>query len=201
LKKEDQAMKARHTTILMSLLFGLQALPADAHTGAVIAEGYASGLLHPLLGMDHLLVMMGVGLWSGLSGGKARWLLPALFLTMMAAGAGLSFAGLPMQAAEKGVVLSLPALGVMLSGHKHIHRDLFAAGIGFFALLHGFVHAEEIEAGVESAPYVAGFLTGTASLLGLGVVASRLSSAMAGMLQKLYSLICIVAGMALMAGA
>jgi len=193
-------MKARHTTIMMSLMIGLPALPADAHTGAAVAEGYVSGLLHPLLGMDHLLVMLGVGMWSGLTGGKARWLLPALFLTMMAAGAGLSFAGLPMQAAEKGVALSVLALGVMLSGQKHIHRVLFVSCMGVFALLHGFVHAEEIEAGVEAPLYAAGFLTGTASLLGLGVVAARLSPAMAGIPQKLYSLICIVAGIGLLAG-
>lgn len=194
-------MESRHTTIMMSLMIGLPALPADAHTGAAVTEGYVSGLLHPLLGMDHLLVMLGVGLWSGLSGGKARWLLPALFLAMMAAGAGLSFADWPVPAAEKGVALSVLALGVMLSGRKHIHGVLLAAGISLFALLHGFVHAEEIEAGVGAVPYAAGFLTGTASLLGLGVVAPRLSPAMAGMLQKLYSLICIVAGTALLAGA
>ena len=45
-----------------------------------------SGLAHPFLGPDHVLAMVAVGLFAGLSGGRARWAYPAAFLAGMATG-------------------------------------------------------------------------------------------------------------------
>ncbi|MFZ3176202.1 MAG: HupE/UreJ family protein, partial [Thiobacillus sp.] len=36
---------------------------ASAHTGGHTATDFAGGLAHPLLGLDHLLAMIAVGLW------------------------------------------------------------------------------------------------------------------------------------------
>ena len=60
---------------------------ALAHTG-IGAHGapFASGLAHPLLGADHLLAMLAVGLFAGLTGGRARWAYPAAFLAAMLLG-------------------------------------------------------------------------------------------------------------------
>lgn len=62
--------------LLLPVLAGLgcaalSALPAQAHGGT--ADGVTAGLLHPLLGLDHLLLWLGLGALGSLAG--RRWLL------------------------------------------------------------------------------------------------------------------------------
>ena len=66
---------------------GVAALPAAAHPGHAGHEalGVVAGLAHPLTGLDHLLAMVGVGLWSRRQT-HGVWLAPA-FVLMMAIGA------------------------------------------------------------------------------------------------------------------
>ncbi|MEL6267289.1 MAG: HupE/UreJ family protein, partial [Pseudomonadota bacterium] len=42
----------------------LAAGPAAAHSAEGVAGGFASGLAHPVLGPDHLIAMIAVGLWG-----------------------------------------------------------------------------------------------------------------------------------------
>src|SRR5581483_332502 len=58
---------------------------ALAHPGHGDA-GFAHGFAHPLSGLDHLLAMVAVGLYAALLGGRALWLVPASFVTMMTVG-------------------------------------------------------------------------------------------------------------------
>lgn len=78
-------MKANRLVIFTGLLLMLS-LPAPEQTGAGAVHGFVDGLLHPLLGVDHLLVMLAIGLWAAMRGGRALWLLPMTFLTAMGAG-------------------------------------------------------------------------------------------------------------------
>ncbi len=63
------------------LAFLLAPAAAMAHTGAG-AHGtpFESGLLHPILGADHLLTMVAVGIFAAVSGGRALWAYPASFV-------------------------------------------------------------------------------------------------------------------------
>ena len=58
---------------------------ASAHVGLGAEEGIVRGLAHPLTGLDHLLAITAVGLWSAQRGGRAMWLLPSMFLLFMGA--------------------------------------------------------------------------------------------------------------------
>jgi urease accessory protein len=50
---------------LIALLLALAAFPALAHPGhGAEAFGFLSGFAHPFTGLDHLLAMLAVGLWS-----------------------------------------------------------------------------------------------------------------------------------------
>ena len=56
-------------TICLTALLLAAAQPALAHPGHE-----ASGFLHPFTGIDHLLAMVGVGLWAGmLAVRKPQW--------------------------------------------------------------------------------------------------------------------------------
>src|SRR5258706_1221304 len=59
---------------------------ASAHPGHDSGPVGAAGFAHPLTGWDHLLAMIAVGLWATQLGGKARWIVPASFVTAMLIG-------------------------------------------------------------------------------------------------------------------
>jgi urease accessory protein len=89
-----------HTTRLLTLAVAglLAATPAVAHhpTGGqvptTVVQGFLSGLGHPLIGLDHLAALLGVGL---LAARFARGLaLPFVWVAAMASGTGLHAAGL-----------------------------------------------------------------------------------------------------------
>ena len=71
-------MKLRIILAILALIAAPAA--ALAHTGAEHALSFASGLKHPFTGLDHVLAMVAVGLWAGLTGGRALWLWPAAFV-------------------------------------------------------------------------------------------------------------------------
>jgi urease accessory protein len=74
------------------------ALPAAAHTGVDgMAGGLMAGLAHPVFGLDHLLVMVAVGLW-GAQLGSRLWLLPACFMAALSVGMGLAVLGVGLPA-------------------------------------------------------------------------------------------------------
>jgi urease accessory protein len=109
-------MKHHHLEVLFAGVLLSLSLPAEAHTGHGVAHDFRAGLLHPLLGIDHILVMIGVGLWAGWLGGVARAWLPAVFLASMAAGAALPYAGIALQGPEIAVAASVLAIGAILLG-------------------------------------------------------------------------------------
>ena len=62
--------------LLVGVALAATAMPALAHTGHGATSGLAAGFTHPLLGLDHLLAMIAVGLFAAARGGKALWLVP-----------------------------------------------------------------------------------------------------------------------------
>jgi urease accessory protein len=109
-------MKHHHLEALFAGLLLSLSMPAEAHTGHGLAYDFQAGLRHPLFGIDHILAMVGVGLWAGWLGGAARAWLPAAFLASMAIGASLPYAGIALQGAEVAVAASVLAIGAILLG-------------------------------------------------------------------------------------
>ena len=68
----------------LPLLLLAFSVPALAHPGHG-ADSFQAGFLHPLTGLDHLLMLTGAGVLSALSGRKL--LLPFATLGMMLVGA------------------------------------------------------------------------------------------------------------------
>src|SRR5579862_8685433 len=104
-------MKTLSRSLLMSgvlLLFG--AAVAEAHILPNDVHGFGNGFAHPLSGWDHVLAMFAVGLWAAQLGGRARWLVPASFVAVMAFGGALGMAGLHVPYTEEGIILSILVL-------------------------------------------------------------------------------------------
>lgn len=164
----------RHTTLKTLLLCASLGLPAmaHAHPGHMIMEGWLAGLTHPLFGLDHLLAMLAVGLWGAQLGGRARWLLPVLFVVVMLVGGALGIAGMALPAVESGIVTSVLVLGLMLLWARQLPLMASASLVAVFALFHGHAHGTEMPLDAAAGTYAAGFALATAGLhlfgLGLG---------------------------------
>ena len=150
-------------TILLTILL---------HTG--YNAGIFAGLLHPILGIDHLLAMVTVGLLSAQMGGRAIWTVPATFVSVMAVGGILGIAGVPLPFVEYGIALSVVILGIALFLPKKLPVWLAMVFVGLFALFHGHAHGTELPALSETfldvVAYVFGFLVATATLHLIGAL-------------------------------
>lgn len=159
--------------LILSAAFAAFAAPAMAHTGHDHGFGFLNGLAHPLLGADHLLAMLAVGLWSGFVLPTRFWAGAAAFMGAMVLGAGLSWAGIGFAMVETVIVVSVVAFGLLtLVSHRGQAAALTGtslAAIAIFASAHGHAHATE--AAGNALAYLAGFLISTAALhlAGIGI--------------------------------
>ena len=142
---------------------------ASAHTGVGDTAGFAHGFLHPIGGPDHVLAMVAVGLFAASLGGRALWLVPLSFLTMMAAGGAIGIGGIDLPLVELGICFSFTALGVAIAARVRMPLAAAAAFVGFFAIFHGHAHGAEMPNTASGIAYGAGFLVATALLHACGV--------------------------------
>lgn len=136
--------------------------------------GLLSGFLHPLLGLDHLLAMLAVGVLSAQIGGRAIWTVPATFVIVMAVGAVLGIVGVPIPFVEFGIVASVIVLGVAIVANRRVPEWAAIVLVAMFALFHGHAHGTELPALTDTVglmiAYIAGFLIATAGLHVIGAL-------------------------------
>jgi urease accessory protein len=152
--------------------------PASAHENQVIRLGsFLGGLLHPVLGLDHFLAMVSVGIVSSMVGGRAIWTIPALFVAMMGVGglAGAADIGLTSTAIESGIAVSVIALGSVMALDRSLPARVVMGAIVFFGFFHGYAHGAEIPDIARPAVYASGFILGTALIHLLGVVVGEVA--------------------------
>lgn len=170
-------MKARPgslAALVLALAAALLPAAAGAHSGADGAGGFASGFLHPLAGLDHVLAMVAVGLWGAQLGPPALWVLPVAFPLVMALGGVAGIVGLPLPSVEWGIALSVIVLGAAIALDQRPRLALAAVVVAFFAVFHGYAHGAELPAQAGPLAYSAGFVVATGMLhltgIGLGLV-------------------------------
>jgi urease accessory protein len=146
-------------------------LPPLAHTGR--GSGAIAGFLHPILGFDHLLAMVTVGLLSAQLGGRAIWTVPATFVSVMALGGLAGLLGMPLPLVETGIAASVLVLGLALLSNATLPEWLAMAFVAVFAVFHGHAHGAELPAVtsvIDIIAYVVGFLVSTAGLHVIGAL-------------------------------
>jgi urease accessory protein len=153
---------------LLSVLL-LAASPAFAHVGIGETSSFAAGFGHPLAGLDHITVMIAVGLWAALKGGRALWVWPATFVGVMLVAGTLGMAHVAVPFVEPGILASVVALGLLVALAVDLPVWSGALIIGAFAILHGHAHGTEVPATASGIEYMAGFAFATALLHGVGI--------------------------------
>ncbi|MGA0596682.1 HupE/UreJ family protein [Enterovirga sp. CN4-39] len=128
----------------------------DGETPTTLAQGFLSGLAHPVIGPDHLAFVVGIGILSAFI--RRGWTLPAIFLLAGALGTALHLGGIGVPGAELLVALSVLLAGLAIWLHGRTPLAIAAALCGFGGMVHGYVQAESI-VGAEPSPlgaYLAG---------------------------------------------
>jgi urease accessory protein len=142
---------------------------AHAHPGHD-AMSFTSGLAHPVLGLDHLLAMVAVGLWAVQLGGRAQWLVPGAFVAAMTVGGTLGMSQVPLPFVEQGILASIFVLGLLIAMAARLGLGASITLVSLFALFHGHAHGAEAPANASAVIYGLGFALATAALHASGIL-------------------------------
>ncbi|MCU0565651.1 MAG: HupE/UreJ family protein [Oculatellaceae cyanobacterium Prado106] len=157
------------TTVLVSSL-GL-ALPAFAHHAmggnlpTTIAQGFFSGLAHPIIGIDHFAFVIGLGLLAAFT--RQGFWVPVTALLGMLVGTGLHLLQWNLPLPEVMIATSVLLLGVLLACQPRLHWDAPQWGLiislaTIAGLFHGYAYGEAI-VGAGMVPLLA-YLVGFTSV-------------------------------------
>ena len=165
--------------ILIFFLLLSESVKAHTFTGMI---GFYDGISHPVLGLDHFLAMVSVGIISAQIGGRYIWIIPSVFVIMMIFGGVI---GMVLEInqmlftnyiienistfIETGIYLSLILLGLTIAIEKKISLNLIILFISIFGLCHGAAHGLEIPWAANPILFGLGFATGTSTLHLFGV--------------------------------
>lgn len=160
---------ASAATLPPAIAMTFLAVAAQAHTGEGINSGFASGFWHPILGWDHVVAMVAVGLWGAFLGSPSIWILPVVFPLVMAVGGALGVMGVPLPAVETGIALSGVILGLLIAFAVRAPIWVAAVIVGIFAIFHGHAHGTELPEAFSAYGYAVGFVVGTGLLHMIGI--------------------------------
>ena len=154
--------------------------------------GFSDGFFHPVIGLDHLIAMISVGVISAQIGRVAIWLVPGLFVLGMLIGSALAiliylfrnmndpspfiyfvlnhFADYIYFVVEFGIAFSVLFLGVVIFLNKKLPMLITSIIVLIFGITHGAAHGISIPYVIEPYLFVLGFCIGTVLLHVFGVL-------------------------------
>ncbi|RFO97639.1 urease accessory protein UreJ [Rhodoferax lacus] len=147
---------------------------ALAHTGVDVHQhmGFMAGFLHPFAGLDHMAVMLAIGLWSALIAkqfGREMLWGPLGFANVLLAGAALGLQGMQIPAVEPMIAASLVAAGLLVVSKLPLRGVAAAMLAGVFALFHGLAHGYELANNANAFQALAGMVSATLLLHTMGL--------------------------------
>lgn len=154
--------------LLMATGLMVTATVASAHAGHDAGTGFTSGLLHPMLGLDHLLAMAAIGFWSVRQSATLKNSTPLFVIGGMILGAGLAWGGLSLPGVETGIAFSVLLAGILIATMAKLPTAVGGSLVGAFMVFHGFAHGAEMPAGSALVAYLAGFSIATLALTFVG---------------------------------
>ncbi len=163
----------RRLSLSAAILF-MASAPAFAHLNPEEHGSFMAGFSHPLFGMDHILVMVAVGLWAAQlsQGGRksALWIVPAAFVAAMGTGFAFALTGIELPFVEPAILASVIALGLLVTIAVRLPTAACAAIVAVFAIFHGHAHGGELGS-AGALQFGIGFVMATALLHLAGIVA------------------------------
>lgn len=142
---------------------------ASAHGTVTPGASFMHNLVHPFLGLDHLLVMFAVGLWASRQRSLlSASLLPLVFVAAIPAGQLLVSAAPPQAMLELLTTASVLLFGVILFLELPIRLPVVLPLVAATGTLHGLAHVAET--GIAGIIPVIAMMSGSMLLHGIGVM-------------------------------
>jgi urease accessory protein len=159
MRNRNRFVKTLATAAVLSFCVPGAAL---AHPGHAFGDNLVEGLLHPLTGLDHVLMLLAVSAWAALLRPAGRVLVAACLAVAVGIGALLPVGSGML--VESAIALTVVGAGILLAMGRRWPVWATSAVAAVFALVHGFAHGAE---GPASGAYVGGLVlaTGAAALL------------------------------------
>jgi len=152
------------------IMIALLAYPQTASAHFIGGQGFSDGLLHPFIGVDHVLAMVAVGVLATQLGRQAIWKIPTSFVVFMIMGGATGIMEWELWGTEFMIALSVLFLGIMIALAPKLSVNDAAIIVGLFALFHGYAHGTEMPFIANPVVYAIGFVIGTTTLHIAGVV-------------------------------
>jgi urease accessory protein len=118
-----------------------------------------AGLMHPLTGLDHVLMIVAVSAWAAALKPAGRTVVAACMGLFVAVGALLPAAPASGPALEAAIALTVIGAGMLLALGRRWSLATTGAVAALFAVIHGFAHGAEGPA--NSLLYVPGLVAAT----------------------------------------
>ncbi|MGB5636664.1 MAG: HupE/UreJ family protein [Waterburya sp.] len=137
----------------------INAFPVLAHhpnggaTPSNFTQGFLSGLGHPVIGIDHLVFVIAIGLLAALSK-KGGMIVPTVFVMATAIGTGLHLQSVNLPVPELVISASILAMGMFLAKENQLNVTLLAAVGAISGIFHGYAYGESI-VGAETTALIA----------------------------------------------
>lgn len=154
---------------LVTLLSLLVSPLAAAHTGLHLTGGLVDGFMHPVSGLDHLLVAIMAGFWAGRTGDHGLRDM-SFFLALFSAGLLLGAASQAWPYLEIVTPMIFLLIVTLIAVAIACPACFMYAFFGSFAIWHGMVHMLEMPADAAYTGFAIGLLLATGVLLTLGLI-------------------------------
>tara|TARA_B100000575_G_C23035976_1_gene596347 strand:+ start:469 stop:1056 length:588 start_codon:yes stop_codon:yes gene_type:complete len=184
--------------LFITILSIIKPLYAHTFTGM---NGFYDGLSHPVLGLDHFLAMVCVGVVSSQIGGRAIWTIPSFFVLFMiiggAAGLFLEIFSITLfNIIEWGIIFSVIFLGLSVAIENKLPTKIIMIAVAFFGLFHGLAHGIEMPWAANPILFALGFSSGTAALhlFGVGIGLVLIKKSFLNKILKILGLACALFG-------
>ncbi|MEM8830208.1 MAG: HupE/UreJ family protein [Cyanobacteria bacterium P01_G01_bin.19] len=158
------AMASLLLSILVGLIFLIDTTPVLAHhpSGGEIPStflaGFLSGLGHPVIGIDHLVFTIAVGLLAALSK-RLGIIIPAAFVVATAIGTAIHLQSIDLPIVELIISASILMAGIFLARRKPSSLALLTVTSTIAGIFHGYAYGESIVGAETTAlgAYLLGF--------------------------------------------
>lgn len=152
------------SSVLLVFALLINASPALAHhpTGGKIpstfSQGFISGLGHPVIGIDHLVFVVAIGLLAALSK-KLGMIIPTAFVVATAMGTAIHLQSVDLPAPELVISASVLVIGIFLARENQTNLALLSVIGALAGIFHGYAYGESIVGAQNTAlgAYLLGF--------------------------------------------
>ena len=169
-----KAIAVRAVLSILSIAFIIDASTALAHhphggdIPSTLVEGFLSGLGHPVIGIDHLVFVIAIGLVAALAKGLGM-VIPTVFVLATAIGTTIHLQSINLPVVETIISASVLSIGIFIAKKERTNLISLIAISAIAGIFHGYAYGESI-VGAETTAL-------SAYLLGFCVIQLAISTA------------------------